>query len=190
MADAEMVWVNIETSGLSTTIDFILEIAVAVTDKDGTWIDGESWLLPPFYRPKNVAVERAKRDSLVGPMHEKSGLWKDLESAPDLAEPGCEGMILDYVLSFDFDDLMPMCGSSVSFDRKFIAKYMPQLDSWFHYRIVDNSSTKELCKLHAPTVYQKMKETLVPQKIHRGLPDLADTVEEYIFYKENFLVTE
>lgn len=183
----EMFWVDLETSGLNENIDFILEFAVGVTDIHGNWIDSYSWLLPPTYRAKQAAVDRAKADPIVGPMHVHSGLWKDLESAPHLGEVDAEIKILDFLSRFEISEPMPMCGSSVHFDRKFIAKFMPQLDMWFHYRHIDNSSTKEQCRKLNPVVYERMKTEIKPQKLHRGLPDLVDSVDEYIFYKDNFM---
>lgn len=186
----ERIWIDLETTGLNENIDFILEFAIGVTDRNGEWIDSESWLLPPTYRTKQAAVDRAKNDTFVNNMHIHSGLWKDLETAPHLVEVDAEMRILMYLTTFQFKNPMPMCGSSVGFDRKFIAKFMPQLDLWFHYRNIDISSVKELCKDLNPGVYSRLETETHPQKLHRGVSDLQDTVEEYRFYKDNFLVVE
>ncbi len=183
------VWVDLESSGLNPNIDFILELAIGVTDIHGEWIDSRSWLLPPTYRAKQAAVDRAKQDSFVNTMHTDSGLWKDLESAPHLGEVDCEMSVLDYLAGFDFSAPMPMCGSSIHFDRKFLAKHMPNLEMWFYYRNIDTSTIKELCRDLNPSIYAKLATETNPQKLHRGISDLQDTVEEYRFYKDNFLVT-
>lgn len=189
---AERIWIDLETTGLVQDIDYILEFAVGITDKFGNWIDSRSWILPahPSYRAKVAAINRAKADSFVGPMHTESGLWKALDDADPMGEIQAESLILDYLLGYGFQEPMPMCGSSVHFDRKFIFKHMPQLHDWFLHRDIDNSSTKEQCRDLAPNVYARLKEETKPQKLHRGVPDLMDTVDEYRFYLENFLRVE
>lgn len=182
------VFCDIETTGLDESMDYVLEVAFAVTDIYGEVIDARDWLVPivgDWW--KFNAITRAKADPVVGKMHESSGLWKDLDDVTySKAELEIEEEIVDWLCGFNLPKV-PLAGSSVSFDRKFISKYFPAVHDLFTYRNIDVSSVKELCKDLAPEVYAKLSTETHPQKLHRALPDVLDTIEEYKFYLTNFL---
>lgn len=189
----ERVWVDLETTGLKPRVDAILELGVMLTDKWGELINYESWLVgsnSPLYQ---TAIERAKRDSVVGPMHQASGLWEEWKYAlADVEIQMIPGQVEDMVLDFLDENgvehgKLPMCGSSVHFDRTFLEHHMPKLESNFSYRNIDVSTMRELAKDFNPRLAE-VPEKRKPQVIeHRALGDLAVTLELYRHYVENFL---
>ena len=185
----DIVWVDVETTGLSYEHDLLLEIVILLSDRKCNVIDYNTWLVgEPSW---NDRVQDAKLDEFVGPMHKESGLWMEWEQAlevnPKLIHPR---IVQDQILNwFDEHELAygqyPMAGSSVGFDRHMMGIHLPDVEQHFHYRNLDISSHKESCKLNNPHVYEQRPEN--PDPIHRPLPDIKDSITEYRYYMENYL---
>ena len=189
-----MVWIDLETFGLKPAMDPILEVGLKITDLELNVIDdfhALCWDSPWYDQLFRALVIQAEAggDRLVLDMHTQSGLW---DAANATGEPMAivEANVLHWMEGHGIDRGDPLCGSSVHFDRSFLAMWMSEVNETFSYRIIDNSSTKELCIRLNPTVYARLDKEVIPRKIHRSLPDLDDTIEEYRFYKENFLVAQ
>lgn len=195
MADAtNLLWVDTETTGLVVEDEVLLEWAVILTDQDGEIIAGDSWLVEDSTTYYKDCIARARHNNIVGPMHEKSGLWKELEGVegPDFGSR-TPGNVSNYILNFFANNeiesfTLPMCGNNVPFDRAFTAHYLPEVEKMFHYRNIDISTVKELCKRHNPRVFAASPKELQGNDLpHRAYADLLSSIEEYKFYLDNFL---
>ena len=174
-----MVWIDLEMTGLDPQKDEIVEIAVIVTEADLTEIDeGLSIVIKP-----NDAPLAAMDDVVVG-MHTASGLIDEIPQGTTLSD--AESRVLEYVTSHIPEPRKaPLAGSSVYVDRMFLARYMPDLDSHMHYRLVDVSSIKELTKRWYPRAYFN-----TPEKTgnHRALADIRESIAELRYYRDAVMV--
>ena len=195
-AKPEMVWVDIETTGLTPGDDVILEIAIFVTDRDGFVVETFQSLLMDFWARAGVkewvATHQDTCDEIVLKMHTDSGLWEDLANADlhgNLA--GHWPAIRTFLYEYGPETRKPMAGSSVDFDRGFIKNQVEgkDFDEFFTHRVVDVSVLIELAKLHSPDVMEGYCEEYTPIGAHRGVPDLIDTIELYRYLVKNFLWT-
>ena len=195
-AKPEMVWVDIETTGLTPGDDAILEIAIFVTDRDGFVVETFQSLVMDFWARAGVKEWVATRqdtcDEIVLKMHTDSGLWEDLANA-DLHDnlAGLWPAIRTFLYEHGPETRKPMAGSSVDFDRGFIKNQVEGKDfnEFFTHRVVDVSVLVELAKLHSPDVMEGYYEEYTPIGAHRGVPDLIDTIEQYRYLVKNFLWT-
>lgn len=188
MTNWEMAWVDIETTGLDAIVDVPLEFGIMLTDKDGNIGPWFSWLIWETNKHYANATDRATQDEIVGPMHTKSGLWEELVKRIDVfTRDQADSMIVSW-LDDNGAGKLPLCGSSIgSLDRPFILRHFPKLNERLHYRNIDNSSIKELCKMHNPRVYQKISEYTTKRETHRVMEDIEDSISEYRYYLDNFL---
>jgi len=171
----ELVWIDCEMTGLDLAKDRLIEIAALVTDGDlnvlGEGVD---------------VVIRTDEDSLTGmldvvtQMHTRSGLINEVRSSTvDVAQ--AEAMVLDYVKAHvPQAKTAPLAGNSIATDRGFIARDMPALDEYLHYRMVDVSSIKELCRRWYPRIYFGQPEKGLT---HRALADIHESIRELQFYR-------
>ena len=177
--NGRMVWIDLEMTGLDPQTDEIVEIAVIVTEADLTEIDeGLSIVIKP-----NDAPLAAMDDVVVG-MHTASGLIDEIPQGTTLSD--AESRVLEYVTSHIPEPRKaPLAGSSVYVDRMFLARYMPDLDSHMHYRLVDVSSIKELTKRWYPRAYFN-----TPEKTgnHRALADIRESIAELRYYRDAVMV--
>jgi oligoribonuclease len=177
-----LVWIDCEMTGLDVENDVLIEIAALVTDGQLRVLgDGVDVV---------IHAEEAKLDGMqdvVREMHAKSGLTEAVrEATMSVAE--AEQEVLDYIRQWVPDARSaPLAGNSVATDRTFIARYMPLLDAYLHYRIVDVSSIKELCRRWYPRVYYAQ-----PAKglSHRALADITESIRELAYYRRTVLVPE
>lgn len=181
-----LVWTDIETMGLEPTMHPIMEVGFVITDLDLEIIDDFSiciWDSPAYEKFWEArAVEYVKN------MHTKSGLLDaclEIGADPITAEEEINSFLEGHGVK---DRQEPLCGSSVAFDRSFFLTQFPSIESRFHYRNIDISSIKEICKRYNPRVYQLLDESTTKQELHRSLPDLADTVNEFRYYLQEFLI--
>lgn len=192
MHKIERVWVDIETTGLEVENDPILEIGIALTDRWGNMIDSEAWYVGDEYAAAAIKG-RGMKNPFVNEMHTKSGLWGDWGKAySSLGDEMAYDVVDEEIIAWLDDSMVqhgkfPMCGSSVRFDRQRIEFWLPKTAEHFHYRIIDNSSTKEMCKDLNAEVYAKLDTAVPKREMHRPLHDLVDTINEYKFYVDNFL---
>jgi len=142
-----LVWIDLEMTGLSTENDEIVEIAAIVTEADLTEIDeGVSFVV----KPGEAAL--AQMDGFVTNMHTESGLITEIPNGLSLAD--AQGKVLAYIKEhLPEEGKGQLAGSSVYVDRGFLAKYMPEIDQYLHYRLIDVSSIKELARRWYPKVY-------------------------------------
>ncbi|MBG6102605.1 oligoribonuclease [Micromonospora vinacea] len=179
MADL-LVWIDCEMTGLDLGRDKLIEVAALVTDPDLNVLgDGVDVVI----HADEAALEGMPE--IVQTMHAKSGLTEEVRrSAVTLAE--AEDLVLEYVRTFVKDPrTAPLCGNSIATDRGFIARDMPRLDAHLHYRMIDVSSIKELCRRWYPRVYFGQ-----PQKglAHRALADIRESIRELEYYRRTVFV--
>lgn len=179
-----IVWIDVETTGLNVNVDEIAEVGVVVTRGlyeeagRGRWILGHDKLVRRL----------EKADEFVQDMHKESGLWDDVmflsENQAGYVRPkDVEQKVLRFLKALGVEPgTSPMAGSSVGFDRSFLAKFTPELERFFHYRNLDISSIKEFARSVAPEVKWKPPG----KKVHRTLEDLDSTLDEARFYNETF----
>ncbi|EEP73802.1 oligoribonuclease [Micromonospora sp. KC207] len=181
MAVADLlVWIDCEMTGLDLGRDALIEVAALVTDPDLNVLgDGVDVVI----HADEAALEAMPE--IVRTMHGKSGLTEEVRrSAVTLAE--AEDLVLDYVTSHVKDPrAAPLCGNSIATDRGFISRDMPRLDAHLHYRMIDVSSIKELCRRWYPRVYFGQ-----PRKglAHRALADIRESIRELEYYRRTIFV--
>ncbi|TCB95666.1 oligoribonuclease [Micromonospora zingiberis] len=179
MADL-LVWIDCEMTGLDLGGDKLIEVAALVTDPDLNVLgDGVDVVI----HADDAALDAMPE--IVRTMHGKSGLTDEVRrSTVTLAE--AEDLVLDYVSRHVKDPrTAPLCGNSIATDRGFIARDMPRLDAHLHYRMIDVSSIKELCRRWYPRVYFGQ-----PQKglAHRALADIRESIRELEYYRRTIFV--
>ncbi|MBM7081304.1 MULTISPECIES: oligoribonuclease [Micromonospora] len=179
MADL-LVWIDCEMTGLDLGSDKLIEVAALVTDPDLNVL-GEG--VDVVIHADEAALEAMPE--IVRTMHAKSGLTEEVRrSTVTLAE--AEDLVLEYVTSHVKDPrTAPLCGNSIATDRGFIARDMTRLDAHLHYRMIDVSSIKELCRRWYPRVYFGQ-----PRKglAHRALADIRESIRELEYYRRTLFV--
>ena len=172
-------WLDLEMTGLDVNRHVIVEIAALVTDIELEPIDDGIDIV--VHQPPSALVEM---DDFVGKMHQKSGLITEIEASDvPLADAGAR--TLEYVRShIPKAGMSPLCGNSIGVDRRFLDRQLPELDAYLHYRSIDVSSLKELCRRWYPEAYKRRpgkKET------HRALDDVRESIAELRYYRETIL---
>jgi oligoribonuclease len=174
-----LIWIDCEMTGLLLDKDVLVEIAVLVTDSELNII-GEGVDLVIKATPEQLA----SMNEFVTQMHTASGLITEIPNGVSLAD--AEDQIIKYLESAGtIAGKSPLAGNSVSVDRSFIARDMPKLNEFLHYRTVDVSSVKELARRWQPKIYFQ-----APAKTgnHRALGDIQDSIAELKYYRENFFI--
>jgi oligoribonuclease len=174
-----LVWIDCEMTGLDLNADALIEVAALVTDFDlnvlGPGID-------LVVKPPVAALEQM--NDFVRNMHESSGLLEELDQG--LAMDDAERQVLAYIKQYCPDGSRPpLAGNTVATDRSFLARDMPTLESFLHYRIVDVSSIKELSRRWFPRAYYQAPEK---RGNHRALADIQESIEELRYYREAVFV--
>ncbi len=176
-SDQNLVWLDCEMSGLDPEKERLLEIAVVVTNSDlSLRVEG-----PVLVIHQSDAVLNAM-DAWNKGTHGKSGLI-DKVKASATSEADAEAQILDFLARYVPRNGSPMCGNTISQDRRFLVKYMPKLEAFFHYRCLDVSTLKELAKRWRPEVYAQFKK----QQRHTALADVHESIDELVHYRTHFL---
>ena len=176
-SDQNLVWLDCEMSGLDPEKERLLEIAVVVTGPDLTpVIDG-----PVLVIHQSDAVLDAM-DAWNKGTHGRSGLI-DKVKASTLDEAAAEQQLLEFIAKYIPRSGSPMCGNTIGQDRRFLVKFMPKLEAYFHYRNLDVSTLKELAKRWKPSAYSAFKK----QQAHTALADVHESIEELAHYREHFL---
>jgi oligoribonuclease len=175
-----LVWVDMEMSGLDPEKERVLEIAVLVTDAHlNTVAEG-----PVLVVHQSDAVLEAM-DSWNKGTHARSGLIERVR-ASTLTEAEAEAQVLAFLEPLVPARTSPMCGNSVHQDRRFMVRYLPKLEAWFHYRNLDVSTLKELVRRWKPAI----ATGFVKQNRHEALADIHDSIVELKHYREHFLRLE
>jgi oligoribonuclease len=172
-----LIWLDMEMSGLLPDSDRILELAAVVTDADLNVL-GES---PVLVVHQSDAVLDGM-DAWNKGTHGRSGLI-DRVKASTLAEAAASQQMIDFLKNFVPAGKSPMCGNSICQDRRFMARYMPELEAFFHYRNLDVSVFKELARRWKPAVYSGFKKT----SKHEALADIYESIDELKYYREHFI---
>ncbi len=176
-----LVWIDCEMTGLDLAVDEIVEIAVVVTDFELRPLDpGFSIVI----KPDASALENM--NEFVTGMHRSSGLLDEIPHGVSLAD--AEFQALEYIQRFvPQEGKAPLAGNTIGTDRMFLAKYMPRIDRWLHYRNVDVSSIKELSRRWYPRAYIH-----APSKDggHRALADILESIRELAYYRQAVFVAE
>ena len=176
-----LVWIDCEMTGLDLDVDELVEIAVVVTDFELRPLD------PGFQvviRPDASAL--AHMNEFVTKMHTSSGLLAEIPHGVSVAD--AEFQALEYIQRFvPLEGKAPLAGNTIGTDRMFLAKYMPRVDRWLHYRNVDVSSIKELSRRWFPRAYIH-----APAKDggHRALADILESIRELAYYRQAVFVPE
>ena len=177
-ADDRLVWLDLEMTGLDIRRHVIVEIAALVTDDELEPVDDGIDLIV-HATPEQLA----EMDDFVRAMHTKSGLLPEIEASTlSLAEAGAQ--VLDYVRAHVDEGSSPLCGNSIGVDRRFLDRQLPELDKFLHYRSIDVSSFKELCRRWYPVVYKGRPNKT---ETHRALADVQESIAELKYYREQML---
>lgn len=176
-SDQNLVWLDCEMTGLDPERDRIIEIAVVVTGAN----------LEPRIEGPVIAVHQSDEqldlmDAWNKGTHGKSGLT-DRVRASLVTEAVAEQQILEFIMQYVPKNGSPMCGNSIGQDRRFLVKYMPRLEAWFHYRNLDVSTLKELSRRWRPDIYNSFKK----KQLHTALADVHESIDELAHYREHFL---
>lgn len=173
-----LIWLDMEMSGLLPDSDRILELAAVVTDADLNVL-GES---PVLVIHQSDAVLDGM-DAWNKGTHGRSGLI-DKVKASTLDEEAATLQMIDFLKQFVPAGKSPMCGNSICQDRRFMARYMPNLESYFHYRNLDVSVFKELARRWKPEIYAGFKKA----SKHEALADIYESIDELKYYREHFII--
>lgn len=177
-----LVWVDCEMTGLDLERDVLVEVAALVTDSELNVLgDGVDVVIHASEAALGGMVE------IVREMHDKSGLT-DAVRASTVSVADAEEMVMTYVRSFVTDPrTAPLCGNSIATDRGFLARHMPTFDNYLHYRMIDVSSIKELCRRWYPRTYFGQ-----PAKglAHRALADIQESIRELDYYRRTVFVNQ
>lgn len=176
-SDKNLVWLDCEMTGLEPETDRLLEIAVIVTDPHlGQRVEG------PVFVIHQSDAQLDKMDAWNKGTHGKSGLI-DKVKASTVTEAEAEAALIVFLTPYVPAGASPMCGNTIGQDRRFLVKYMPKLEAFFHYRNLDVSTLKELAKRWKPEVADSFKK----QQKHTALADVNESIEELAHYREHFL---
>lgn len=176
-SDQNLVWIDLEMTGLYPDRDRIIEIAVVVTDPQLTVrVEG-----PVFAIHQSDATLDAM-DAWNKGTHGKSGLI-DRVKASMTDEAQAETLVIEFLKKYVPSGKSPMCGNSICQDRRFLANYMPRLEAFFHYRNLDVSSLKELARRWKPDIMAGFKKA----QAHTALADIHESIDEIVYYRTHLL---
>ncbi|MBL8474642.1 MAG: oligoribonuclease [Methyloversatilis sp.] len=175
-----LVWLDMEMTGLDPDNDRVIELACVVTDAQ----------LEVVAEGPVIAVHQsdevlAGMDKWNTSTHGKSGLTERVR-ASTVTEAAAQTEMIAFLNQYLPERTSPICGNSICQDRRFLARHMPQLEAWFHYRNLDVSALKELCKRWRPELAAQFKKA----QRHEALADIYESIDELKFYREHFLRME
>ena len=177
-SDQNLVWIDLEMTGLLPDSDRIIEIAVVVTDAQlGQRTEG------PVFAIHQSDATLDGMDAWNKGTHGKSGLIERVK-ASTIDEAAAEAQTIEFLKRYVPRGASPMCGNSICQDRRFLANHMPKLEAYFHYRNLDVSTLKELAKRWKPAVLEGFKKA----QAHTALADIHESIDELAHYREHFLV--
>ncbi|MDH5229601.1 MAG: oligoribonuclease [Gammaproteobacteria bacterium] len=175
--DSNLIWIDLEMTGLDPQNDVIIEIATIVTDQNlNTLAEG-----PVIAIRQSEAVLNGM-DEWNTRQHGQSGLIDRVKSS-DYDSARAEQETLDFVSRYVNKAKSPMCGNSICQDRRFMARLMPNLEAYFHYRNLDVSTLKELAFRWAPDVYNGFEK----KGSHLAMDDIRESIAELLYYRQNFI---
>lgn len=176
-SEENLIWIDMEMTGLQPEVNRVIEIAAIITDKD----------LNILHEGPVVAIHQPRvilktMDAWNTATHTRSGLVKRVTEST-ITEADAAKQFIEVFSRFVPEGASPMCGNTIGQDRRFMARWLPRMERYFHYRSIDVSTLKELTRRWAPEVmkdYQKSSR-------HRALADIRDSINELRFYREKIL---
>lgn len=175
--DLRLVWLDMEMSGLDPEIERVLEVAVVVTEPDLTVVAEGPVIV--IHQPDEVLNAMDEWNTIT---HGRTGLTERVR-ASTTTEAEAEQQLIEFLSQYVNKGASPLCGNTVSQDRRFMFKYMPEFERFFHYRTLDVSTLKELARRWNPEVYRGV----VKNGRHEALADIYESIEELRHYRNNFL---
>lgn len=175
---SNLIWIDLEMTGLDTTKDKIIEIATIITDSE----------LNIIAEGPSLAISQAEcilvaMDDWNQRQHVGSGLLARVRESK-ISEADAEQQTLSFIKNYVPSNKSPMCGSSICQDRRFLARCMPELEKYFHYRNLDVSTLKELTYRWYPSITKGLKK----KSKHLALEDVKDSIEELRYYREHLFI--
>ena len=171
---SNLIWIDLEMTGLDTQNDYIIEIASIVTDKNlNILAEGPNLVIN---QPREIM---SNMDDWNTNQHSKSGLTEKVLSS-DINESNAEKQTLDFLAQFTFKSVSPLCGNSICQDRRFLARCMPTLEAFCHYRNIDVTSIRELGKRW----FFEEIDNFSKRSNHRALDDIRESIEELRYYRK------
>jgi len=176
-SEANLVWVDMEMSGLNPDSDRVLEVAIVVTDAElGVIAEAPVQIV---HQPELVL---AGMDSWNTATHGRSGLTEKVRNST-VDEETASDRLLEFLAPLVPPAKAPMCGNSICQDRRFMARWMPRLEAYFHYRNLDVSTLKELARRWQPDIYRSFEK----KSRHEALADIYESIDELRHYRAHFL---
>jgi oligoribonuclease len=177
LSDDNLIWIDLEMTGLDPSSDVIIEIATIITDKNLNILDeGPSIVV---HQPDDILDNM---DEWCTTQHGKSGLTDRVRKST-ISEATAENLTLAFLKQYVPERKSPMCGNSICQDRRFLARWMPRLEMYFHYRNLDVSTLKELTSRWAP----EKKMVYTKESSHLAMDDIKDSIAELKHYREHIL---
>ena len=176
-ASTNLIWIDLEMTGLEIEQERIIEIATIVTDSD----------LNILAEGPELVINQPQQfldgmDEWNTQHHGSSGLIENVKQS-HISSAEAERQTLAFLAKHVPKSSSPMCGNTICQDRRFLVRYMPELESFFHYRHIDVSTLKELAKRWRPKVYNGLSK----REGHRALMDIKDSIAELVYYREHFI---
>ena len=172
-----LIWIDLEMTGLNPDIDRIIEIATIITDKELNIL-----AQGPVFAVHQSDETLAAMDDWNQKHHGESGLI-DRVKASTISEAEAERQTIEFLKQWVPENTSPMCGNTIGQDRRFLVRYMPALEAFFHYRSIDVSTLKELAARWRP----ELKDGFKKQTKHQALDDIIESIEELRYYREHFI---
>ncbi|MBA2722136.1 MAG: oligoribonuclease [Methylibium sp.] len=176
-SDQNLVWIDLEMTGLFPATDCIIEIAIVVTDANVTVrVEG------PVFAIHQSDAKLDAMDAWNKGTHGRSGLI-DRVKASTIDEAQAQARVIEFLKAYVPSAKSPMCGNSICQDRRFLAKDMPELEAFFHYRNLDVSTLKELARRWKPGILEGFKKA----QAHTAMADIHESIDELLYYRKHLL---